>query len=82
MRGSKPAGFSAFYTVCLSVCGEGPGKATHNGTHRTRVRAHDEARLEAGWVQCMRHASSWKAGEREGYRKLLPPILYIAPTSY
>ena len=27
----------------------------HNGTG-TRVRAHDEARLEAGWVQCMRHA--------------------------
>jgi len=29
----------------------------HNGTG-TRVRAHDEARLEAGWVQCMRHASA------------------------
>jgi hypothetical protein len=24
--------------------------------HRTRVRALADARLEAGWVQCMRHA--------------------------
>jgi hypothetical protein len=36
----------------------------HNGTG-TRVRAHDEARLEAGWVQCMRHATPPQTARRK-----------------
>ena len=49
-----------YLTVCIMYL------ILHNGTG-TRVRAHDEARLEIGWVQCMRHASR-QGAPRESHR--------------